>query len=78
MQELIYEKAEADASNPAPNSDPPQVLHNKKPKPDNEAKAELASGKAELMMGNEEGIYNGARDEDTSEAGNPTTDELNR
>jgi len=30
------------------------------------------------MMGNEEGIYNGARDEDTSEAGNPTTDELNR
>ena len=74
----MQEKAEANASNATPNSDPPQVLQTKAGSAESDKAAELASGKAELMMGNEEGIYNGAKDEDTSEAGNPTTDELNR
>lgn len=70
--------AEPAPKNAAAENDPPQVLQTKAGSAESDKAAELASGKAELMMGNEEGIYNGARDEDTSEAGNPTTDELNR
>lgn len=62
----------------APKKDPPQVLHRAEGSADRDDAAELAKGKAELIRGSEEGMYSGASDEDTSDDGKPTTDELNK